>query len=175
MLGGVGYGIYRVVFDPVRFGPGDWRDRATPDGGCTVQIPGPVQDLPLSGGGPGIEGRKYQYIVPGRDAAFMFGYMDVAAHIAPADYFDRCYRAELDEVGKALRGQLVRDEPVDVNGHEAREAEFKPSTGGRVVYRMVLLRGPTKARFVMLFCGGRNMSAADRRKFLDSFQIKFLP
>jgi hypothetical protein len=62
-----------------------------------------------------------------------------------------------------------------MGGDTARDIEYAVPGSGTVIYRLVLLHGPTTARFIMLMAGGRNVSPDDRRKFIESFHVKFRP
>jgi hypothetical protein len=101
VVGGLGYALYTALFKPIAFAPGDWREQAVPDGGCAALFPGPPQSQPIPDLAAPASGRKFVYEPGGRDAAFMFGYLDVPIALAGDDYFEQCYQAEKDVVGRA--------------------------------------------------------------------------
>lgn len=61
--------------------------------------------------------------------------------------------------------------PIVVQGYQAKEIEFE-AHGVTIVYRLVHMPDRFKTRIVLLMAGGRNLSAADRTKFLESFRVK---
>jgi len=167
--GGGGYWVYSEANEPVKFEDSAWKDYSISDGSCSAKFPAPPVNEPLYGT-PGVTGNKQIYNATGlKDAAMLLGYIDYSNPYA--GLFERACQLERDEIKSAINGRVVRETPIRVQGFEAKEYEFE-SQGVTIIYRLIHMPGQFKTRIIMLMAGGRNLSVADRTKFIESFKVK---
>jgi hypothetical protein len=167
--GGIGWLVYSFI-KPIEFAESAWNEYTFPDGGASVHVPVPLSNHPMPNPGFGITTRKDSWVAPGpKDAAFVFGVID-----CPADNpvtLEDMYGAERDEVVKSVKGRVVSERSLTAQGCQAKEFEFS-SGEAHGLYRLVYLQEQDRKRFFMIMAAGRNISPADRSRFVESFKIK---
>lgn len=158
--GCVGLGWF-WIFAPVNYSNA-WVPQTLPDGSYTVQFPKRPDSEPLGDSFSGTAGTKYLLVeeLP-KDAAFAFGYLDT-----PGLPFDDAWRAEVAEIGRAAGAKAGAERPITSAGCSGKEVDFKAG-GVTVTYRLLEVPG-RRGRYLLVLAGGRNVSDADRKKFLDS-------
>jgi LSD1 subclass zinc finger protein len=167
--GGIGWFVVSIG-KPMTFAESDWRDHPVPDGAASVQVPVAMKPDPIPSPGFGVTVHKDMWEASGlKDAAFAFGVVDCPA--GNPITLEEVYRDERDEVVDIVDGRIVSERNLTVQGCPAKEFEFA-SGNAHGVYRIVFLQERTRKRFFLIMAGGRNMTAADRSKFIESFRIK---
>ena len=165
VCGGCGLFGYLTIFAPVDYS-GPWVAQSLPDGSYTMQFPKTPTSETL-GGGPfsGASGNKYSVIetLP-KDAAFVFGVID-----ADGMSFDTAWQAEIDEIKRQTKAKVTRETPINSAGLIGKEAIFSAG-GASVTYRLLDASANGRNRYLVMAAGGRNVSDADRKKFLDSLK-----
>jgi hypothetical protein len=167
-LGCGGWLVYTFT-SPISY-PDPWVTQSIPDGTCSVQFPRSPQSESLSDSFAGTVGTKYSVIeaVP-KDAGFAFGYIDY-----PTDQpglFDEAYRLEMAEITRASGATVKRETTTIVAGYPCKEAELSFGGNSRGTYRLIDLTATGRPRVLVVFVGGRNISDADQKKFLDSLKV----
>ncbi len=168
-LGCGGFGAF-VIYSPVKY-PDPWVTQALPDGTYSVQFPKPPDPPLFPFGDPddldpdGNGDSEYEYTEdPPKDAVFRFGMIE-----AGPSSFEVTYQMEVQHLRLMTNAKRMTETSTTVLGRPCKQAEFS-SGGGKVVYRLVDVSEPGRPRFVSLMAGGRNVSDADRNKFLDSLR-----
>jgi DNA-directed RNA polymerase subunit RPC12/RpoP len=166
-LGCGGWGAYKFAA-PIDYS-GPWVTQPLPDRSCAMDFPRKPKTEDLSDPPSGVAGTKYllDEVWP-PDAAFAFGHID--APVNTPGLFEDAYQAELAELKKATGAAVVRETEITLAGFRCKEAEFA-SGNSRGVYRLVNVTGLGRPRLLVIFAGGRNVSAADRDRFLNSFRM----
>ncbi len=164
-----GFFFYNSFLKVESFAESDWKDRSTPDGLITMKFPGPVKDesKPAAIGGT----TQYSYsLPPPKDGTFMLMVLDMP--FENDAIFDESYKSGLNGALKETPGaKVVRDGPVTVAGFKGKEAEITVGNAS-AIFRMLKVKAGSKTMYVMFVSGGRNISVADRDKFLASFKVK---
>lgn len=167
--GGIGWFVVSLT-KSVTFKESDWREHSLFDGGATVQVPVTLTPDPILNPGFGVTAHKDRWEAAGiKDAAFAFGVIDCQANNPIT--LDEVYSEERDEIVKVVQGRVVNERTLTIQGCPAKEFEVAAGNA-TVVCRYVYLSERNRKRFFVIMAGGRNMTAADRAKFIESFRIK---
>lgn len=165
-LGCFGWGAFQF------FGPMDysrpWVSVANPDNSFSAQFPrSPDSDTDpneVIGG----QGKTYTLAEDGvKDAAFVFASLD-DSHLS----FDDAYRAEVDNIMMEVKSdgaKLKEERAITVAGCPGKEAVIVAGPT-KVVFRLIDASQGGRRRYLIVMAGGRNVSDADRNKFLDSLK-----
>ena len=166
-LGCGGWGVWSFTA-PIDYSA-PWVTQSTPDGTCSIQFPRTPRSESVGDALGGTTGTKWSLIETWPpDAGFAFGYIDF-----PFDQpglFDEAWRLELAELTRGTGASVKRETTTTVAGHPCKEAELTVG-GSRGTYRLINLTGRPRPRLLVVFVGGRNVSDADQKKFLDSLRV----
>jgi hypothetical protein len=168
-LGCGGWLVYAFTA-PVSY-PDPWVTQPLADDpGTSMQFPRTPASERLGDTISGDVGTKYSLIEsPPKDAGFAFGYVDF-----PFDepgQFDKVYRLEVAEVASSSGGRLVQETTTTVAGYPCKEAKLNFGGNSHGTYRLIHLNDRPQPRMLIVFVGGRNISDADQKKFLDSLKV----
>jgi hypothetical protein len=162
---GCGGWVAFQLFGPMNYSA-PWVNVATPDGAFAVQFPrSPEQENDTNAV---LGGRGPSYVLSEdlpADAVFVFACVD-DSHLG----FDDAYRAEIDGIMREVKSEgakLQEEKAVTSAGCRGKEAVITSKTA-KVVFRFLDASERGRRRYLIVMAGGRNVSDADRTKFLDS-------
>lgn len=162
---GCGGWLAYLIFAPVSY-PEPWVAHALPDQSYSVRFPQvPTTADPVGGFGISGTGTKWILEEPGTaDSACAFGYIDNAV-----EPFDQWFQEDVRGIQREIGVSASSPKAVTAAGLSGKEVEFKVGPT-KVVYRLFDASDGRQKRFILVMAGGRNLSEADRNKFLDSLK-----
>lgn len=162
-LGCVGWLGYQI-WGPMDYSVG-WTTQSLEDGSYSAQFPrSPKEDTPS---GVAIGGRGKTYVVLEKlpnDAVFALSVFD-----DPPQSFDEAYAAIRSEILDRTQAKVSREGAVTAAGCSGQEVDLAAGPT-KLTVRLLDASRNGRRRYLLMMAGGRNVSDADRRKFLDSLK-----
>ncbi|HBI41994.1 MAG TPA: hypothetical protein DDY78_03930 [Planctomycetales bacterium] len=175
-IGGAGLLFFMLLRKP-SIPDGDWTQFTTPDGECSVLMPGtPVLDNSAL---KGAKGNKYLLTRTKEDAFFTVAYVDLPTIGVGPSILTKGAVAERDALQKKVGGTATVEQDVSVLGYAGRELQIQatPPQRGVVMERLFLVpKGPT-TRLYIVGTGGSIIEPGTgaAAKFFDSLAVKAAP
>jgi hypothetical protein len=156
----------------------DWATFTTPDGACSIQMPGTptFQVLPPTNG---ISTNKYLLVRQREDVFFMVGYVDVPTLGVTPELLQKAGAGERDNLIQKLGGAAVVDQETTVLGYAGRDLQIRaaPPKRGMILERLFLVPNGLTTRLYIVGTGGSTIESgsAVADKFFDSLSVKAGP
>ena len=167
LCGGCGVWGWVAFTGPVDYSA-KWVTQPLPDNSYSMDFPRSPKVVSKPNPFEGDGGTAYMLEEDGlTDAAFLFRSIDPA--VTSPNLFDELYQEILDGARKEVKAKASPHRTIDWNGFKGRETELSVGPA-RVTCRMIDVSTPTRPRYLVVMAGGRNVSEADKKKFLDSLK-----
>ena len=153
-------------------GGGDWQTFEASDGGFVVSMPGkPVknQESLATAVGP-LESYSYIYAPSRGKTSFGVDYADYPREVVARNDPERVIDSARDALVTKVRGRLLRQGGIAVDGNPGRELDVA-LTDGQFVRARIFLVGQRQFQVVAVTPDERT-GAADATRFLDSFRLR---
>jgi hypothetical protein len=148
----------------------NWETFSPADGKFSVEFPGPptqkIQRVPTAAG----ELVAHSFAYEEKDYAYTVGYSDYPAGVMQPGLEDRILDSARDGAVENVRGKLVSEERIALNGHPGRNLKVTILSGRGTVDARIFLVG-NRLYTAIASSETERASASDVRRFLDSFQI----
>ncbi len=146
-----------------------WRAFSPPGGRFSILLPGPaVEQIPKTT--TGFEAKKYTIV----SAMSNFSGLSVAY----ADQPDRSgFQADTNKIFDALReqarvdlrGQLLGEKQITLQGYPGRELRFLIADGHTVLQRIYLVN--KRLYSLLIIAGSKGIDSPDAERFMNSFKV----
>jgi hypothetical protein len=155
----------------------DWVAFTTPDGACSVQMPGaPVLDNAALKNAPG---NKYLLVRKQEDVFFAVAYVDLPAIGVTPALLTMASAGERDALQQKVGGTVIFDNEVTVLGYPGREFQIRaaPPHRGVLMERLFMVPNGLTKRLYIVGTGGSIIEPGTgaAAKFFDSLAIKATP
>jgi hypothetical protein len=155
----------------------DWVQFATPDGECSVLMPGtPILDNSALKGAPG---NKYLLVRKQDDVFFAVAYVDLPTRGVHPALLTTATAGERDALQQKVGGTVVLDQDATVLGYTGREFQIRaaPPQHGVLMERVFLVPKGATTRLYVVGAGGSPIEPGTgaAAKFFDSLTIKATP
>jgi hypothetical protein len=156
---------------------GDWVQFSTPDGACSVLMPGaPVLDNTALKNAPG---NKYLLVRKQEDVFFAVAYVDLPALGVAPGLLKLASDGERDALQQKVGGTVIHDQDVNVLGYTGREFQIRaaPPHRGVLMERLFMVPRGLTTRLYIVGTGGSIIEPGTgaAAKFFDSLAIKAAP